>query len=197
MYNVPDIDIDVSKNTRQDMLCKLKHIKASKITDNIYPHNVGVYFCNIPKDEITGLASIDYKKAETDYGYVKIDILHNSIYDEVISRDEIRNIDDNEIDWNGLYNKDIFEHLPQIYNYYGLLNMLPKIDSVEKLAMFISIIRPAKKYLIDEIKNNSWESIKDRIWIKEENGYMYKKSHAIAFSLSIIVVLNRLLKLGV
>ena len=58
--------------------------------------------------------------------------------------------------------------------------------------MFIAIIRPAKKYLIDEVIKNDWESINDRIWLKEDSGYMYKKSHAIAYALSIIVALGQI-----
>lgn len=70
------------------------------------------------------------------------------------------------------------------------MNQLPKIDSIEKLAMFIAIIRPGKKYLIDKVINNSWDSINDKIWIKENTGYQYKKSHAIAYALSITVAMS-------
>ena len=80
-FNIADIDLDMPLKTRESLLNELKHIPASKITDDIIPHNIGVYFCDIPKDELSGLASIDYKRAEEELGYVKVDFLHNTIYD--------------------------------------------------------------------------------------------------------------------
>lgn len=191
-FIIPDLDLDMSSDTREKILNTLQHIPASKITENsITPHNIGVYFSDIPQDRISGLASIDYKKAEEDYGFIKIDCLHNSIYDSFKTRQELFDILKKPIDWKLLYKQDIVEKLPQIGNYYTLINQLPKIDSIEKLAMMIALIRPSKKYLIDIVIKQGWDAIKDKIWIKEENsGYQYKKSHAIAFALSITVVMR-------
>ena len=191
-YNIPDLDVDMSQKTRDTIIKKLYHIPASKINDKgINPHGVGVYFCNIPYDRLTGLASLDYKHAEEDLGYIKIDFLHNSIYDSFDDRQQLFNVMEQEPNWNLIYKKDIVEQLPHINNYFTLLNQLPKIDSVDKLAMFIAIIRPAKKYLISEVTNNGWDSIIDKIWIKEDTGYMYKKSHAVAYALSITVAMSK------
>nr|DAR13158.1 MAG TPA: PROTEIN/DNA Complex, alpha subunit, TauC subunit [Caudoviricetes sp.] len=191
-YNIPDLDVDMSQKTRDTIIKKLYHIPASKINDKgINPHGVGVYFCNIPYDRLTGLASLDYKHAEEDLGYIKIDFLHNSIYDSFDDRQQLFNVMEQEPNWNLLYKKDVVEQLPHINNYFTLLNQLPKIDSVDKLAMFIAIIRPAKKYLISEVINNGWDSIIDKIWIKEDTGYMYKKSHAVAYALSITVAMSK------
>lgn len=190
-YIIPDLDIDISQKSRDVMLKSLHHIPASKINDKgIFPHGVGIYFCDIPQDRLTGLSAIDYKCAEEDLGYIKMDFLHNTIYDNFNSRQEIIDIVNKEPNWNLLYKKEIVEQLPHINNYFTLLNQLPKIDSIEKLAMFIAIIRPGKKYLIDEVINNSWDSINDKIWIKENTGYQYKKSHAIAYALSISVAMS-------
>jgi hypothetical protein len=191
-YNIPDLDVDMSQKTRDTIIKKLYHIPASKINDKgINPHGVGVYFCNIPYDRLTGLASLDYKHAEEDLGYIKIDFLHNSIYDSFDDRQQLFNVMEQEPNWNLLYKKDVVEQLPHINNYFTLLNQLPKIDSVDKLAIFIAIIRPAKKYLISEVTNNGWDSIIDKIWIKEDTGYMYKKSHAVAYALSITVAMSK------
>lgn len=191
-YNIPDLDVDMSQKTRDTIIKKLYHIPASKINDKgINPHGVGVYFCNIPYDRLTGLASLDYKHAEEDLGYIKIDFLHNSIYDSFDDRQQLFNVMEQEPNWNLLYKKNVVEQLPHINNYFTLLNQLPKIDSVDKLAMFIAIIRPAKKYLISEVTNNGWDSIIDKIWIKEDTGYMYKKSHAVAYALSITVAMSK------
>ena len=191
-YIIPDLDLDMSQKTNDAILKQLHHIPASKLNDKgISPHGVGNYFMNIPVDRISGLASIDYKKAEEDFGYIKVDFLHNTVYDRFKNRQELLDIVDKEPDWSLLYKKSVVEKLPHINNYYTLLNQLPKIDSIEKLAMFIAIIRPAKKYLISEVINNGWDSIIDKIWIKEDTGYMYKKSHAVAYALSITVAMSK------
>lgn len=191
-YIIPDLDIDISQKSRDAMLKSLHYVPASKINDKgIFPHGVGVYFCDIPQDRISGLSSIDYKQAEEDLGYIKMDFLHNTVYDNFNSRQEIINIVNQEPNWNLLYKKEIVEQLPHINNYYTLINQLPKINSVEKLAMFIAIIRPGKKYLIENVINNGWDSIIDKIWIKEDTGYQYKKSHAIAYALSITVAMSQ------
>lgn len=192
VYIIPDLDIDISQKSRDVMLKSLHHIPASKINDKgIFPHGVGIYFCDIPQDRISGLSAIDYKHAEEDLGYIKMDFLHNTVYDKFNSRQEIVDIINKEPNWNLLYKKEIVEQLPHINNYFTLINQLPKINSIEKLAMLIAIIRPGKKYLIDEVINNGWESINNKIWIKENNGYQYKKSHAIAYALSIIVAMSK------
>ena len=190
-YKIPDVDLDSYIDTRNDILDKLYHIKASKLSDKgIFPHNVGIYLQDIPMDRITELASIDYKRAEEEFGYIKYDILHNTIYDNFSSRQEIIELLNQETNWELMYDENILKQLPHINNYYTLLNQLPKIDSEEKLAMFLALIRPAKKYLIDDVKKYGWQKIQDKIWEKESDGYMYKKSHAIGYSLSIKLLLN-------
>lgn len=193
-YNLPDLDLDLSAKSREEMLKKLNYIPASKIGENsITPHNIGVYFCDIPIDRISGLASIDYKIAEEKYGFIKFDLLHNSIYDGFNNQQELEEILKQDVDWDKFYDKEIVEQLPHISNYFDLLNQLPKIDSVERLAMFIAIIRPGKKHLIDNVKKNGWDSILNQIWVKDTEKYMYKKSHAIAYALSIIIALYKIL----
>lgn len=194
-YNQADLDIDLAENTRNDILSKMYHIPASKINEKgIFPHNVGVYFCDIPKDEITGLCSIDYKSAEEDFGFFKIDLLHNTILDKFASREELKESINKEPNWSLLKNSLIVKQLPHINNYSEMILELPDITSVEELAEFISIIRPGKKYLIDDVKKNGWKSIEDRIWIKEDNGFQFKKSHSIAYALNIVSCLNTLEK---
>lgn len=192
-YIIPDLDIDISQKSRDTMIESLYHIPASKINDKgINPHGVGVYFCDIPKDRISGLASIDYKRAEEDLGYIKMDFLHNTVYDRFETRQQIYDIIESEPNWNFLYKKEVIEQLPHINNYYTLINQMPLIDSIEKLAMFIAVIRPGKKYLIDIVQSTGkWESIENKIWVKEDTGYQYKKSHAIAYALSIVVAMNQ------
>lgn len=194
-YNIADLDVDLNENTRNDILNKIKHIPASKINEKgIFPHNVGIYFCDIPQDKISGLASIDYKRAEEEFGFYKVDLLHNLTYDKFSSRKEVEDSISKEPNWNLLKNPLVVEKLPHINNYADLLLKLPLITSVEELAMFIAIIRPGKKYLIDSVLKNGWKSIEDKIWLKEENGFQFKKSHSIAYALSIVCCMNSLEK---
>lgn len=192
-YIQPDLDLDMNSDTRNDILSSLYHIPASKINDKgISPHGIGVYFSDIPMDKISGLASIDYKIAEEQYGFTKVDFLHNNELDYYKTRSEMIDMLNKEPNWKSLYKKDILEKLPHINNYYTLINQLPKIDSIDKLAMFLAIIRPAKKYLIDNVIKYGWDSIKDKIWVKESSEYMYKKSHAIAYAQLVVLALNRI-----
>lgn len=191
IYSQPDLDVDVKD--RDEILSNFKHIPATKITNvGLIPHGVGVYFCDIPQDLITGLATIDYKNAEEDYGYVKVDLLHNTVYDKFKSRTELLETMKRPIVWERLKNKDFVQTLPHIGSYFTLLCDMPKIDSIEKLAKFIAIIRPGKTHLIPKVKEtNDWNSIDDEIWIKPNDGkYYYKKSHAISYATMISILLR-------
>ena len=189
-YIIPDLDLDMSADTNDSILKSLHHIPASKLNEKgIFPHGVGNYFMDIPVDRITGLSSIDYKRAEEQFGYIKVDMLHNTVYDRFKNRSELLELVDKEPDWNLLYKKSVCEKLPHVSNYWTLINQLPKIDSIEKLAMFLAVIRPAKKHLIPTLMKNGWKSIEENIWTKESEGYQFKKSHAIAFALMIKVAM--------
>lgn len=190
-YSQPDLDVDVKD--RDEILSNFKYIPATKITNvGLIPHGVGVYFCDIPQDLITSLATIDYKSAEEDYGYVKVDLLHNTVYDKFQSRTELLETMKRPVAWERLKNKDFVQTLPHIGSYYTLLCEMPKIDSIEKLAKFIAIIRPGKSHLIQKVKDsNDWNSINDEIWIKPNDGkYYYKKSHAISYATMISILLR-------
>lgn len=192
-FNIADIDLDMPLKTRESLLNELPHIPASKITDDIIPHNIGVYFCDIPKDDLTGLASIDYKCAEEELGYVKVDFLHNTIYDRFKTPQELEDVLNKPVDWTMLKDKGIVNQLPHINNYYDKLQELPSITNIEDLAKFIALIRPGKIRYYDRVKESQdWHSIDDVIWQKEENAYYYKKSHSIAYALSITIVMKTL-----
>ena len=169
-FNIADIDLDMPLKTRESLLNELPHIPASKITDDIIPHNIGVYFCDIPKDDLTGLASIDYKRAEEELGYVKVDFLHNTIYDRFKTPQELEDVLNKPVDWTMLKDKGIVNQLPHINNYYDKLQELPSITNIEDLAKFIALIRPGKIRYYDRVKQTQdWHSIDDVIWQKEEN----------------------------
>lgn len=178
-----DVDIDVFD--RDKLLQHLKHIGARiKRDDGYVKHNTGVYFQKIPYDPLTNIATIDHKDAN-DLGYMKIDFLNNSVYKGVHNDDHLKTLAEQEPQWDLLQHADIVKKLVHIHDYTDLVIRLQP-DSISKLAMILAIIRPGKVHL----RKKKWEEIEKEVWIKPEEGYYFKKSHAHAFALSIVVQLN-------
>lgn len=186
MFNIPDLDIDCNAETITKLKQLLKLIPASKISDKaIIPHGVGVYPVNIPIEPITGLSAIDYKVAEEEFGYIKIDLLHNLTYEKYQTKEELDEELKKPIHWELLKYNEVVEKLPHIGKYYDLLQEMP-VHSIEELAMFLAIIRPAKKYMQEEVKRSGWNSVKNIIWKKEDTDeYQFKKSHALGYAMMI------------
>lgn len=188
MHCKADIDIDWANRT--EILSKIEHIPA--VLEDGKKHPSGVYVTDIPKNILTGNSNIDYKKAE-DLGYFKIDFLNNNLYKSIKSPKHLEELLKKLVPWNKLMEPEFVKKLVHIGNYSKMILDLPEpIDSVEKLAMVISLIRPGKKYL----QGLPWNIIEKSIWNKEEDGYQFKKSHALAFSLSIVVQINLLVEEG-
>lgn len=177
-----DIDIDVQD--RNIVLKHLPHSVASIITSETRRHNTSVYFQNIPTNPMTGLAAIDYKEAEK-LGYFKIDFLNLNLLKDIMSQEQLVQLME-EPDWSALENIFVVRELFQIHDYFDILKKL-KPKSVEQLAMTLAIIRPAKRYLLD----NTWDEIKKEVWLKPlDDSYYFKKAHAISYALNIVVQMN-------
>jgi len=182
---MPDIDIDFADRTKA--LEKLKHIVAA-IKDNdgtFKKHNTGIYCTAIPYNPVTDISTIDYKEAE-DRGYFKIDFLNVGLYEGV--RDEAHLIQLMEIEplWDLLEQKDFTDLLFHVNGHSGLLKQM-KPSSIEELAMCLALIRPAKRHLVGK----TWTEIGGEIWTKPENGdYYFKKAHAVAYAMAIVVQMN-------
>ena len=179
-----DVDIDVFN--RDILLKDLRHIGARINRDDGYvKHNTGVYFQRIPYDPVTGLSTLDHKEAN-DLGYFKIDFLNNSVYKGVRNEEHLNELIAREPQWDLLEHADIVEKLVHIHNYADLVKRL-KPTSLPQLAMILGIIRPGKAHLRD----SAWEEIEKEVWVKPtDDTYYFKKSHAHAFALSIMVQLN-------
>lgn len=183
-----DSDIDIDVPDRDKALKAIdRHCKASMISDGVIkPHNVGIYLQEIPEFLDTGMSSVDYKKAP-EYGFYKIDILTNTVYDGVENEEHLDLLLNTEPDWNLLTKHDVVKNLFQIHRYEGLLDKW-KPQSVMQLAMFIAMIRPSKKHLMNE---NDWGTVESEIWMPPNDGSQYfKKSHAIAYASAIVIQLN-------
>jgi len=184
MSNQTDIDIDVLDRTV--VLNQLCHIPASINKKGEYTkHNSGVYVHSIPFDPVSGLASIESKEAE-ERGYFKLDFLNNSLYEGVRDEAHLISLMEQEPVWDLFQHEEVVQNLAHVSNHIEVLRIL-KPQSIEELAEVLAIIRPAKRHLLNESK----ETIKSQVWEKPTNdSYYFKKAHAVAYAVSIVVQLN-------
>ena len=180
-------DIDIDFADRDAAVDLLKLVPASINKDGrLVKHNTGVYVTDMPIDPFTGLASIDYETAES-RGYVKLDLLNVHVYKQV--RDESHLVElMREPDWSLLYDPEICGQLIHVNGHYDTLIKMPEaVNSIPRLAMFLAIIRPAKRHLI----GCTWAEVAKTIWDKpDDNGYYFKKSHAVSYAHLVAVNLN-------
>lgn len=185
-----EMDIDIDVPNREEILSKIPHVPASIIKDGeIRRHNVGVYFQDIPVDPDTQTASIDYRDAE-ELGYMKFDFINNTIYKGIRDPDHLDELVSREPSWELLESKEFVSYLAHIHEYSELCAQF-KPKSVLELAALIALIRPGKRYLQKEPKSE----IMKKIWLPEpSNEYVFKKSHSVAYALSIVVQMNLLVE---
>lgn len=184
-----DSDIDIDLADRNQLLEHIKHIPAAIIRDGEYvKHNTGIYPTQIPFNPITGLCTLDHKAAEA-RGYIKIDLLNLHIYEQIQSEEELDVLMQQTPPWHRLREREFCEQLIHLNNQYDLLIRMPEpIDSIEKLAMFLAVIRPTKRHLA----GLAWSEVAKTVWDKPTDGsYGFKRAHAIAYSH--VVAINMLL----
>jgi len=181
-----DIDIDLAD--REQVLRLLDVTPASIIRDGkLTRHNTGVYATDIPVDPFSGSASLDYQAAE-ERGYMKLDLLNVHVYKQVKSEEHLIKLMQAP-DWTKLYDPEICAQLIHINNHYDTLLKMPEpVDSITRLAMFLAVIRPAKRHLIGK----TWKEIAKTVWDKVDGEYAFKAAHAIAYSQLVVVNLNLL-----
>ena len=182
-------DIDIDFGDRTQALQLLKHTPASINRDGTWvPHNTGVYVTDIPMDPFTGRSSIDYESAE-DRGYMKLDFLNVSLYTQIKSEQHLQELIAQEPQWDLLYDQAFCSQLIHIGNHYDTLIKMPEaVNSIARMAMFLAIIRPAKRHLIGK----PWREVAETIWDKNDEGYQFKKSHAVAYAHLVAVNMNLL-----
>ena len=183
-------DIDIDFADREQILNLLPHTPATIIKDKqATKHNTGVYFTDIPTDPFQGFASIDYKQAE-DIGYLKLDFLNVSLYNQVKSEQHLIELMQQEPDWTRLYNRELCAQLIHVGNHYDTLIKMPEaVDSIPRMAMFISVIRPAKRHLI----GLPWAEVAKTVWQRpDDDSYYFKKSHSLAYAHLVAVHMNLL-----
>jgi hypothetical protein len=181
-------DIDIDFGNRDAALSLLKHHPAGIVRDGkLVKHNTGIYPTNIPTDPFTGIASIDHKLAE-DLGYAKLDFLNVSLYTQIKSEQHLSDLMAQEPLWDLLQDQDFCKLLIHIGEHHGTLMRMPEpVDSIPRMAMLLSVIRPAKRHLI----GLPWREVAETVWEEpSDGGYYFKKSHAVAYAHLVAVHMN-------
>jgi DNA polymerase III alpha subunit len=181
---MPDIDIDFVD--RDQALKLFEHIPASRLDNQrLVKHNTGVYLHAVPVDAVSGLCQLPYEQAEEEK-YFKIDFLNVGIYKGVRDEEHLVYLMNQEPLWD-LLQQDEFVNLLFHLNGHGDIIRKTLPTSVEQLSAVLAMIRPAKRYLIGK----PWTTIMTEVWTKPETGdYYFKKSHATAYAVAIVVQMN-------
>lgn len=182
------MDIDIDSANRDQILKLISNVSASiHRNGSVVKHNTGVYVTDIPSDPVTGLCTIDYNSAE-DMGYIKLDLLNVSLYERIKNSQHLDRLMHTEPNWNMLNNPDFVERIIHINNHYSTLQKMPEpVNSIPRMAMFLSVMRPAKRHLI----GLPWKEVAKTVWIKPSDGsYYFKHAHAISYAVLVAVNMN-------
>ncbi len=182
-----DVDIDVppSFDPKQHFPSWLRAavLRDGKLT----PHPCGVYPQAMAQDAFTKLAAVPYEEAE-DLGYLKVDFLHLNVYALFKSREEIEELVKKDPDWTLLQLPSTWTKLFQLAKHGDLLQKV-KPRTIEELADCMALIRPGKKGLLGlYLKERA--SCRRGLYAKDDEGYSFKKSHALAYALVVVLQLH-------
>ena len=181
-------DIDIDFGNRDSALALLKHTPAGIVRDGkLVKHNTGVYVTDIPTDPFVGCASIDYNQAE-DFGYMKLDFLNVSLYTQIKNEEHLQQLMSTDPLWDLLTQREFCQQLIHIGNHYDTLVKMPEpVNTIPRMAMFLSVIRPAKRHLIGK----PWKEVAETVWERPtDDSYYFKKSHAVAYANLVAVHMN-------
>jgi len=182
-------DIDIDFGNRDSALAVLEGYTAAGIIRDgqLIKHNTGIYVTDVPQDPFTGVASLDHKIAE-DRGYLKLDLLNVSLYTQIKSEQHLNDLMAQEPLWDLLQEPDFFTQLIHVGSHYDTLIKMPEpVDSTARMAMFLAVIRPAKRHLIGQ----PWKTVAETVWDKPaDDGYYFKKSHSVAYSHLVVMHMN-------
>jgi hypothetical protein len=183
-----DIDIDL-KTLFNPINIFTNAVPASMVkNDELVKHPCGHYLQNMPVDVVTGLAAIPYNKAESE-GYFKIDFLHLSLLDNFSSKREMRELLKLPTPWDLLLDEGVVVKLFQLSKHHNLIQQVqPK--SVDDLADCVALIRPNKRQLLTEYLGNRSKNRHLLYRQDSDTKSSFKRSHAIAYALTIILQLH-------
>ena len=187
------MDIDIDSANRERILELIHNVPASIHRKNeIVKHNTGVYVTDIPVDPSTGLCTIDHKQSES-MGYIKLDFLNVSVYEKVRDNAHLEKLLNTSPDCDKLQDEHFVKNIVHIGNHYNTMQQMPEpTNSIARMAMFLSVIRPAKRHLL----GLPWATVAESVWQKpSDNSYYYKHSHAVSYAQLVALDIN--LQLGV
>jgi DNA polymerase III alpha subunit len=182
-----DVDIDVPPSFNPKDVFP-SWTRASVLKDGqLTPHPCGVYPQAMAQDPFTSLAAIPYEEAE-DLGFLKVDFLHINVYALFKTRQEIDDLLKVEPDWDLLQLPSVHPKLFQLSKHGELLSKV-KPSNLEELADCMALIRPGKKTLVG-LYLKGREAARRVLYAKDDNGYSFKKSHALAYGLVVWLQLH-------
>ena len=182
-------DIDIDFADREQILKLIQAVPARQITnEQTRKHASGIYVTDIPRDPVHECAAIDYETAQQ-LGYFKIDLLNMSVYQLIQSPEHYEQLLAQEPQWSRLWtDAEWAKQLVHVGNYTELLKSM-RPDSVQRMAAFISIIRPGKSHL----QNKDWATVFESVWDGDATqGFTFKKSHALSYSVLVTLHMNLL-----
>lgn len=184
------MDIDIDLADRQMLLQHVTYVQASVLKEGeMIRHPTGVYFQKMPVDLRRGLAAVNYETAE-DMGFFKIDLLNVHVYQNIKNHQHLEDLMNQEPVWELLKNREFVDQVIHINKHYDSIAAMPEpITSINHLAMFLAILRPAKKHLIGQL----WADVEKTVWQKAEDGkFAFKRSHSVAYAHLAAVHMNLL-----
>jgi DNA polymerase III alpha subunit len=128
---------------------------------------------------------VPYEQAE-DRGFFKIDFLNVGLYKGVRNEEHLIQLMETEPLWDLLLDDAFIQNLFHVNGHGSILRQMePK--SIEQLAAVLAMIRPAKRSLIGK----DWTTVMKEVWTKPDGDeYYFKKSHATAYAVAIVVQMN-------
>jgi DNA polymerase III alpha subunit len=186
-----DIDLKTSFNPNQHFP---QAVLASIVSRNeLTKHPCGVYFQRVPTDPVTHLCAIPHKFAEN-LGYMKIDFLHLNVMDYFNSKQEIKTLLRKTPKWGLMLKSDVVEKLFQLNNSGDIIRKIQP-TSIQEIADCISIIRPGKTHLLNDYILDRVNT-RRKLYTIEPGSYAYKKGHAVAYAMIVVLQLH-LIEAGV
>ena len=184
-------DIDIDFADRETVLRLIQHTPARQ--SNARRHNSGIYVTDIPADPVNQCAAIDYEEAEQ-RGYFKLDFLNMSVYQLIRDPAHYEQIITTAPPWERLWTDHAWaSQLVHVGQYTNLLEIM-RPDSIQRLAAFISIIRPGKAHL----QTRPWAEVFESVWDGDTSrGYTFKKAHSISYAMLVSLHMNLLNQVSV
>ena len=188
MGRLPDADIDVKERERAAGLFQEAVVASQVKDDRLVKHNTSLHFQRIPQDPDTGLSAFPYQVAE-EFGYHKVDIIPNHVYDQIHSEEELQRLIDADVNWDWFQDERFFGvgGLTHIGSYRRLCQKFPP-RSLLDVAALLAIIRPRMRHL--QVECHTIDEVKKRCWNKDEGPqkeYFFKKSHSVAFAMLVLI----------